>query len=198
MIRSRIPVNQWLQQVPSVDEARPGICPACDAPARPAGCALVLHGHGLRRRQLRGPPAVRAPPSLRELLVRRYRCRRCAAILTVVPCEVAPRRHYAATAIALALVLYGVLGQSQAKVRSAVSSDGAVGLCATYRFRTLTRWVDAVARRSLFAALPALPITEGRRAIAGRAAMAIGAHAPPSLPEGALELRAFAGAALMA
>jgi hypothetical protein len=198
VIRSRVSVNQWLQRVPSVDEVRPGTCVVCDAAARPGGGRLVLHGHGLRSRQLRGPPAVRAPPSLREVLTRRYECQRCGAVLVVVPCDVAPRRHYAATAIALALALYGVLGRSQATVRSAVSSDGALGVCATYRWRTLARWIDAMAAHALLPALHALAAAQGRRAIAQRAAMAIGAHAPPSLPEGAPELRAFAGAALMA
>lgn len=197
MIRSRIPVNQWLQHLPSVEEVRPPLCVACGAASRPAGGGLVLHGHGLRPRQLRGPTAVRAPPSLREVLARRYQCQRCVAILLVVPCEIAPRRHYAATAIALALALYGALGQSQAQVRSVISSDGTLGLCATYRWRTLSRWIDAAAARALFIALPAMPITGNRRAIAQRAAMAIGAHAPPSLPEGAPEVRAFAGAAHM-
>lgn len=198
MIRSRIPVNEWVQRLPSVDEARPAACAVCGAASRPAGRGLVLHGHGLRGRQLRGPPAVGAPPALREVLARRYECQRCRAVLTVVPREVAPRRHYAATAIALALALYGALGRSQAAVRSSVSRDGAVGLCATYRWRTLARWIDAVAARTLFPSAPAMPIAGDRRSVARRAAMAIGAHAPPSLPEGAPEVRAFFGAVHMA
>lgn len=197
VIRSRIPVNDWLQRLPSVDEARPAVCVVCGAASRPAGGGLVLHGHGLRARQLRGPPTAYGPPSVREVLVRRYECQRCGAVLTVVPREVTPRRHYAATAIALALSLFGVRALSQATVRSAVSSDGTTGHCATYRWRTLARWIDAVAARRLFAALPAMPIARDRRTIAQRAAMAIGAHAPPSLPEGALEVRAFFGAVQM-
>jgi hypothetical protein len=42
-----------------------------------------------------------------------------------------------------------------------------------------------------------MPTAQGRHAIAARAAMAIGAHAPPSVPEGAPAVRAFVGAAQM-
>lgn len=198
VIRSRISVNRWMECEPSVDAARPATCAVCGAASRPAGRALVLHGHGLRSRQLRGPPSPGSPPRLREVRVRRYACRCCDAVLTVVPREVAPRRHYAATAVALALALVGVLGRSQAEVRAAVSEDVVVGACATYRWRTPSRWVDAVAARALFPDLPATAAAGDRRAIARRAAMAIGAHAPPSLPESAPELRAFVGAALTA
>ncbi len=116
----------------------------------------------------------------------------------VGPSEALPRRHYAATAIALALVLYGVAGWSHAQVRAAVSSDLVVGVRAERRWATLSRWVDAVADRRLFRMVAAMPPAIGRRAVAARAAMAIGAHAPPPLPEGAPVLRAFVGAVHMA
>jgi hypothetical protein len=132
------------------------------------------------------------------IVARRYRCRHCTAVLIVVPRETMPRRHYAATAIALALVLYGTCGQSHAQVRAAVSSDLVVGVRAERRWATLSRWLDAAADRRIFGGLPVVPQGIGRRAVAARAAMAIGAHAPPSLPEGAPVLRAFAGAVHLA
>jgi hypothetical protein len=128
---------------------------------------------------------------------RRYRCRCCAASLSVLPSEALPRRHYAATAIALALAIYGVGHESHAAVRAQVSSDGTVGVAAERRWCTLSRWIDAVAQRSLFPAVPVMAGQLPRRTIAERAAMAIGAHAPPSLAPGAPELRAFVGAAQM-
>lgn len=131
------------------------------------------------------------------ILTRRYECQHCDAILIVGPSDAIPHRHYAATAIALALALFGASAKSHAEVRAAVSSDAIVGVRAVHRWCTLSRWIDAVAARTLFAALPAMPLAKGRRAVAQRAAMAIGAHAPPSLPEGAPEVRAFYGAALM-
>ena len=63
--------------------------------------------------------------------------------------------------------------------------------------REFTIGLDAIGERRLFASLPAMPTTEGRRAVAARAAMAIGAHAPPGLPEGALAERVFAGVVQM-
>jgi hypothetical protein len=118
-------------------------------------------------------------------------------VLVVVPSETVPRRHYTAAAIALALALYGVGRQSHAEVRAAVSSDDKVGVFAERRWCTLSRWIDAVAARALFPAVPLMPGDPPRRVIAQRAAMAIGAHAPPSLLESAPMLRAFVGAAQM-
>ncbi len=69
---------------------------------------------------------------------------------------------------------------------------------AEQRWATLSRWLDAIADHQLFVELPVMPQGIGRRAVAERAAMAIGAHAPPSLPEGAPVLRAFGGAVHMA
>ena len=198
VIRSQISVKTWLHRTPTVDEARPARCVGCGAAARPAGGGLALWGHGLLRRQWRGPLTAGGAPISAALLVRRYDCQRCPAVLTVVPCETAPGRHCGATAIAFALALYGVQGQSHAEVRAAVSSDTVVGVCAERRWCTLPRWIDAVAERDLFPAVPAIHADQPRRVIAQRAAMAIGAHAPPSLPEGAPALRAFVGAALMA
>jgi hypothetical protein len=170
----------------------------CGVAARPTGGRLWLHGHGKRLRQLRGPRDFDTAPETDTVPARRYRCQRCPTVMIVVPCEVAPRRHYAATAIALALALYGVAGQTQAQVREAVSSPERVCEAAEHRWITLRRWIDAVAERTMWPALPAMPVHGGGRAIAERAAMAIGAHAPPSLPEGAPVMRAFVGAMLMA
>jgi hypothetical protein len=128
---------------------------------------------------------------------RRYDCQHCPAVITVVPCETAPRKHYAATAIAFALGLYGIGAASHVEVRTQVSSSRVVGVSATRRWVTLSRWIDAVSARDLFAPLPAMPPDRPRREIARRAAMAIGAHAPPSLQTGSLAERAFFGVAHM-
>ena len=116
----------------------------------------------------------------------------------MVPSEVMPRRHYAATAIALAIALYGLAGEPHAEVRRRVSPSKIVGVRAERRWVTLSRWIDAARGGSLFASLPSMPAGQPRRQVAARAAMAIGAHAPPSLQQGALAERAFFGAAHMA
>jgi hypothetical protein len=128
------------------------------------------------------------------LPTRRYECQHCPAVLVVVPSETVPRRHYTAAAIAFALALYGVGQRSHAEVRAAVSSDERVGVSAERRWCTLSRWIDAVSEGALFPTVPQMAGDPPRRVIAERAAMAIGAHAPPSLPEGAPALRAFVGA----
>ena len=186
-----------MQRTPTVDEVRPATCVCCGAASRPSGGRLGLHGHGPRDRQVRGPVVPGGEPRLVTVATRRYACQHCPAVLVVVPSEALPRRHYLATAIAFALALYGVGQRSHAEVRAMVSSDETVGVAAERRWCTLSRWIDAVAQRELFPALPVMPAGLPRREVAARAAMAIGAHAPPSLPEGAPELRAFVGAAQM-
>ena len=50
---------------PSVEEVRPARCPDCGVASKPVGGGVVVQGHGLRTRQLRGPQAPReagAPP----------------------------------------------------------------------------------------------------------------------------------------
>ena len=128
---------------------------------------------------------------------RRYQCQHCPAVMVVVPSETAPRRHYAATAIACALALYGLCAQSHAEVRAQISPAKVVGVGAERRWCTLPRWIDAVVDRGLFAAVPAVPRDLPRRDVAGRAAMAIGAHAPPTMQQGAPQVRAFLGATQM-
>ena len=130
--------------------------------------------------------------------MRRYECQRCPTVMIVVPSETVPRRHYTATAIAFALALYGLAGEPHAEVRARVSPSKIVGVSAERRWVTLSRWIDATRAGVLFAALPAMPSDRPRREVAARAALAIGAHAPPSLQQGAPAERAFFGAAHMA
>ncbi len=93
---------------PTVDEVRPGRCPACDAASRPAGCALGLYGHGVRERHQWGPVEFGAAPTLIAILLRRYRCRFCGAVILVGSRGLVRRRLYSGSAVALALALYGV------------------------------------------------------------------------------------------
>ena len=197
MIRSAISVKSWLRRTPTVEEVRPARCVGCGAAGRPTGAPLGLHGNGLRGRQLRGPPGPDAPAALVVVPVRRYECQHCPAVLVVVPCETVPRRHYAATAIAFALALHGLCDQSHVEVRAQVSPSQVIGVSAARRWCTLSRWIDAVADRTLWPAVPAMPTELPRREVAARAAMAIGAHAPPTAQRGAPEVRAFLGAAHM-
>jgi hypothetical protein len=133
-------------------------------------------------------------PSIEVVLVRRYLCLRCSAVITVVPPEIDPRRHYSRPAVALALALFALCGQSAAMVRRAISPWR---VTATPGWSTLRRWIEAVRRRAMFSAA-APPPTASSVEVAARVAQLALSHAPPSL-RGAPELAlVFQGAAAMA
>jgi hypothetical protein len=151
---------------------------------------LVLVGHGLRTRQVRGPADARGVPEIRTLRVRRYRCRLCGGITTVLPQGLTARRHYSASAIGLSLCLYGMQGLSLGETRRRV--------CAwrfalePERWTTLPAWVVAIEQGRLFAQVRPCPPTFTVRERAERAASTLCALA---LTRGELDERAFEGAA---
>jgi len=163
--------------LPPVDAVRPARCPFCDAASRPVGGRVALVGHGLRQRRLWGPPSVDGAPEDLELVLRRYRCRCCGAVIAVGPASVVPGRLYSATAIALAFALYGIEHASHPQVRRRVSPwrpsrrDPARTL-----WVTLIRWVEARRAGVLFGHLRSPP-SMSRRLLAAHTAVALGALA---------------------
>jgi hypothetical protein len=156
---------------PKCDEARPACCRACGAPSRPLGGRLQMHGHGERERTQRGPEAVGQPPAQGSVLVRRYRCVPCGATVTVAPRGVVRRRLYAASAIGLALALFGLQRESAHAVREAIAPmasarDAAEG--ATWS--TLRRWLDEAKAGTLLVEGRACPETFTLRQAAERVA----------------------------
>lgn len=145
IIHHALDVKAWLISPPTVEAARPAAC-RCGQPSRPAGGALGLHGHGLRDRQLRGPALATEPPSILTLACRRYRCARCAAVLTVVPRGVAPRKHYGFAAIAMALTLWLIAGEPVREVRRRVCA-WQLTRESTSSWSTLRRWAGAMGDR---------------------------------------------------
>lgn len=132
---------------------------------------------------------------MRVIMARRYRCRGCRAVITVVPRGVVARRHFRAEAIGYALWLFGVLGLSADAVRGRISDWSAPDA----RWRMLGRWLDAVAAGRLFPSVRAWPAAWTRRQQAERVARTLEARAPPSPSSGAsAEDRLFVGAALAA
>lgn len=184
IVHSEIPVNSWVKGAPTIEAARPARCRKCGAAARPVGERLVVVGHGIRLRQLRG--AAEGIARTLTLHVRRFRCRACRSVLVVVPRAVKAGRHFERRAIAAALYLFGVAGQAAAAIRAAVG-----GLGADRRWRTLVRWCDAARDGSLFGQLGCGP--QPRRAIAERVAMGLSALVPAGAAVPELE-RAMAGA----
>jgi hypothetical protein len=195
IVQAELDVKRWLADPPGVDEVRPGRCPACEAPSRPAGGALGLHGHGLRERHQWGPAAPGCLPELIGILVRRYQCRACGAVVVVVPRGVLRRRLYSAAAVALAAALYGVAGLAPAEVRAQVSPLRIVGATAASGWASLRRWAGAVRGGRLFPVVRALPADATLREVAARAATTLAAYAPGA---GGLSIEsaAFLGASM--
>lgn len=193
VLRAAGDVNAWRAFPPAVDAVRPTHCPGCGAASRVLGESLTLHGHGRRTRQVRGPLDADGDPRERVVLVRRYRCTRCRTVVTVVPCDVLPRRHYGAAAIALAFALFGVLGLSAALVRRAISTWRIVGVAAR-GWRSLAAWIDAAVDGTLWKDARAGPPGATRRAHAHRLAMSLAGHAP-SATGGTFAHQACVGAA---
>jgi hypothetical protein len=191
-----IDVKSWAARVPTVDEVRPGQCPVCGAASRPAGGRIVLHGHGLRARDPWGPVEATAPPTVIEVLGRRYACQACGAVLLVVPGGVLGRRLYSAAAIALALAVWSVEEQTPAEVRARVSPWRIVGPAAAAAWASLRRWAKAVRGGRLFPEVRELPAGATLRQVAARAATTLAALAPSSAEELSLGTRAFLGAAM--
>lgn len=134
-------VKIWDEALPSVEAVRPPRCPCCGAAGRPAGARLGLIGHGVRRRLQLGPAGIGERPEVAEIVVRRYRCRGCGAVVTVVPRGVAPRLRYRLRAVAWALGRWWQ-GGSAAEVRREVSPFEHVGEEARRGWRSLRRWVE--------------------------------------------------------
>lgn len=134
LIRFDLPFNTCLHDV---DSLRPLACSACHRPRGLPG-ALGLHGHGVRRRQQRGPVQVDQPPTIIAVPVRRYICTACHAITTVTP-PMLRRKLYSAFAIAWALALFGLLGLPPPHVRTRVSPWSIWG-SNRQTWRSLTRW----------------------------------------------------------
>ena len=167
VVHSSVDVNFWISTPPSVEVVRPACCPRCGIASRVPGRRLGLVGHGLRDRQLRGPPTAGGAPTTQTLLARRYRGRTCAAVVTVVPRQVVARRHFSAGAIAFALFIFGKMGAT------AVDAAKRVGIWARgpSAWRTLRRWIGAIDDGRLFRCVRPSPSGWPPRKRAERAAM---------------------------
>jgi hypothetical protein len=153
------------------------------------GGRIGLQGHGLRDRQLCGPPDVDSAPTWIVIACRRYQCTTCGAILTVVPRGVAPGRHYGHAAIAMALALWAIADVPEAEVRRQVCARQISDESPT-RWPTLRRWAQA-ARDALGSAALSL-----KDAAARAAQIAIG-RAPPAVQGAPRWAQAFAGGSAM-
>lgn len=196
IVYSDVDVNKWAETVPGVDRVRPGCCSRCGAASRVPGVALGLVGHGKRTRQVRGPSGPSEPPRIIVIDARRYRCRHCGGITTVLPRGLHARRHYSGSAIGLALCWFGIHRLTVAETRRRVCAWSA-GF-EPQSWSTLYGWLDAVAEGRLFARVRSSPPSFSYRQRAERAAAALVAMAPVTLAHHPPEDQVFAGAALAA
>lgn len=155
---------------------------------------MVIVGHGVVVRQVRGPATAHGPPEQALLTLRRYRCRACSAVLVVGPRGLVVRRWYGAGAISVALAAFAA-GETSSEARARTSPAANVGGSAVDRWMTLVRWLDA-ARDGLLFAIPGLRGL-GRRDVARQVVLVLaarGGHAPST----DMAESAFAGAAAAA
>jgi hypothetical protein len=195
VIQSALDIKAWLQNPPTVEQVRPARCVRCGAASSRVGYPLQLYGHGTRERQVRGPSAPDKPAVLVLIMARRYRCVVCGAVPIVVPREVLARRAYSASAIGLALALWGLLLLSAREVRRRCSPATILGDAAATGWATLRRWTRAVARGALFPWAAPIPTDTTLRQVAASAAAALVARAAPTTRALPPAHRAFFGAA---
>ena len=176
------------------DAMRPPCCPKCKTPSRPPGGGVQVQGHGERGHTQRGPRAIEQPPAEWSVGVRRYKCKKCGATVTVAPRGVVPRRLYPGRSIGLALTLYGLLKQSAVSVRKAIApTASARDPAEAAPWSTLLRWAQEAKAGTLFVEGRACPAEFTLREAAERAATTLlalgkrGADAVGRVWEGALE-----------
>ena len=176
---------------PSAAAVRPARCPCCSAPGAPLGRRVVIQGHGLRKRLVRGPLTVDGFPVEVTVSVRRYLCRRCGAVLTVVPRGMLRSHLFSAQAIGMALALWAVHRVPAHRVRACVSPWKTVGNTAATGWASLRRWVRQAPR--LFVWLRTCPKHWTLRQRAERIVLMLTTCAPHL--DGPVVERAFEGAA---
>jgi hypothetical protein len=184
-----IEVKSWASKPPSVAAVRPSRCPCCGCPGDPVGGPKGLHGHGLRERGQLGPDAAGERPGHQTLLLRRYACQRCGAVITSAPRGLLRRLRYGAVAVALSLALWAAEGLAGHRVRAQVSPLPSAGNEPLHGWRSLGRWARQCSRwwRVTGSGPP-----DGGRAAALEATRKLAAKAP--MPTGRLAIDACAGA----
>lgn len=145
-------------------------------------------GHGVRERQVLGPLSASGKPEQVVLLVRRYRCRGCGAIVMSMPRGMLRRMLYGAVAVGMALALW-VQGAASAAVRQRVSPWLSAGSERFHGWRPLRRWAARTAGLWQGLRLDATqPLGRARQVVSQLAARAVSPSGPLVLlvAEGAL------------
>lgn len=192
MVRTAVAIKAWIAKTPSVDEVRPAHCAGCGAASRPVGGRVLVHGHGLLTRQVRGVLEVDGEPGVYAISVRRYACQACSAVMTVVPAGMLARRLYSASSIALALHLWLAVGHSDREVRGQVCAWRVRGRN-DRGWAQLYRWARQAAR--LFSMPHITPTLDHPYAVTQRVLTTLRALSPVALSAAPIALQIFEGAA---
>lgn len=96
----------------------------------------------------------------------------------VGPCEMLTRRLFSASAIAVALALFGVFALALPEVRRLVSPWATVGSTSARTWLSVRRWVAAVREGRLLPVVRRPPAGWSTRQVAERAATTVAAYAP--------------------
>ena len=187
-------IAQWRKQAPSVDAARPASCPECGRASRPVGKRLNVIGHGLRERLQLGPSAPNGKPEQWSFELRRYRCKRCKAVIEIVPSSVEPRRLYSRPAMAWAMALFGSARLSATAVAVRLQPWRRIGATARRTWAQLRRWTRAIRNKGLFPCVRRTPASWSHRRVAQLAAMTVASYAPAELRTAPLGDQVWAGA----
>lgn len=139
LIHSSLRVETWLAHPPSVDDVRPEQCAGCDGRHGQDGC--IIHGHGLRQRQMLGATRSEQQPKRQSVRCRRYRCVVCRCIMWVAPSEVAAEFRYTLTTILVALAMWALEERDAGAVRQELSPLPANGFAERRLWPSLRRWV---------------------------------------------------------
>lgn len=175
LIESALSVNNWMARLPSAAGVRPVQCPHCGAGAHRRG-ELGMHGHGVRQRALHVATAGADGTREETLTVRRYRCRDCGRVCTVVPRMVLRQRRNDRVRIGVVLVLWVVGEETLSGLRARYAPRGMRGDSGRRDWPMVRRWVREAVR--IFGA--GCPGGDGPvRSMAQRITAWILAHEPP-------------------
>lgn len=118
-------------------------------------------------------------PRTIDVLLRRYKCQRCEAVLTVGPRGIMPGYVYSAMAIGLALLLWGVLHEPEVKAQRALGVHRIRGASRPERWQALRRWARAAAMGQLWRTIQ-VSLRGQVRELAERVARILCARAGPA------------------
>lgn len=128
-------------------------------------------------------------PGVHELVLRRYRCRGCGAVLTVGPWDLLPGMLYSLVTVVVALAQWG-LGCKTASVRAQLGAFAVIGVAGRQSWRSLRRWAHRAAE-GLVLSQVSVAVGVTRRERAARWVHILSGAGPPGPSP---PLRALAGA----